>query len=140
MSDSEETKKAKAAAAKAAATARGRALREKAAATRTGKGLQGFVDFIRSQGVVGLAIGFVIGTQAKALVDQMSNSFVNPLLGLIVGSGDGLTSKTFDLTLSDKTATFTWGAFVYSLINFLIIAAIIYFTFRILRLDKLDKK
>ena len=138
--DSQDTRKAKAAAAKAAATARGNALREKAAQSGAGKGISGFIEFIRSQGVVGLAIGFIIGTQAKALVDQMSNSFVNPLLGLIVGSGDGLTSQVFSLTFGEKTATFSWGAFVYALINFFIIAAIIYFTFRLLRLDKLDKK
>jgi large conductance mechanosensitive channel len=139
LTDSAETKKAKAAAAKAAATARGNALREKAAKTGAGKGLAGFIEFFRKQGVVGLAIGFVVGTQARMLVDQFNSSFVNPILGLVVGTGDGLTAQTFDLTVGGKTATFTWGAFVYSLINFFTVALIIYFVFRLLRLDKLDK-
>jgi len=110
------------------------------AKTKTKQQFGGFVEFIRSQGVVGLAIGFIIGTQAKVLVDQLSSSFVNPLLGLLIGSGDNLSSAKFSLTLGDNTADFGWGAFVYALINFIIIAAIIYFTFKWLHLDKLDKK
>lgn len=106
---------------------------------RTRSELGGFVDFIRTQGVVGLAIGFVIGTQAKVLVDQLTMSFVNPLLGLIVGTGEGLNQKTFSLTFDGNTANFAWGAFLYALINFLVIAAIIYFTFKWLKLEKLDK-
>ena len=104
------------------------------------KEVNGFVDFIRTQGVVGLAIGFVMGTQAKLLIDQMSNSFINPILGLIVGSPDGLTGKLWHLNVAGRSATFGWGSFVYSVINFIIIAAVIYFTFRWLHLDKLDKK
>jgi large conductance mechanosensitive channel len=113
-------------------------LRQRARA-RTKDEFSGFVEFIRTQGVVGLAIGFVIGTQAKTLVDQLTASFVNPILGLIVGTSQGLSNKTFSLTIDGNTANFTWGAFVYALINFLVIAAIIYFTFRWLKLDKLDK-
>lgn len=140
MADSEETRKAKAAAAKAAATARGRALRDKAAKTGAGKGLAGFVEFFREQGIVGLAIGFIVGAQARILVDQFTNSFVNPLLGLVVGTGDGLSNQVFSLTFGDKTAEFAWGAFVYSFIQFLTVIAIIYVFFRVFRLDKLDKK
>lgn len=108
--------------------------------TKTKDHAVGFVEFIRTQGVVGLAIGFIIGAQAKILVDQLSTSFINPILGLIVGSSDGLTGKTFYIHIGERSATFTWGSFVFTLINFVIIAAIIYLTFRWLRLDKLDKK
>lgn len=107
---------------------------------KTRKEIGGFAEFIRTQGVVGLAIGFIIGTQAKVLVDQMSASFVNPLLGLLLGSGDNLTSLQFSLTLGKNTAEFRWGAFVFTLINFVITAAIVYFGFKWLRLNKLDKK
>jgi large conductance mechanosensitive channel len=100
----------------------------------------GFAEFLRTQGVVGLAIGFIIGTQAKVLVDQLSASFINPLLGLMIGGGENLTAEKFALTVGDNTAVFTWGQFVFVLINFIITAAIIYFTFKWLRLDKLDKK
>lgn len=99
-----------------------------------------FVEFIRTQGVVGLAIGFIMGAQAKLIVDQLSASFINPILGLIVGSPQGLTGKTWFVTVGSRSATFAWGAFVFAVINFIIIAAVIFFTFRWLHLDKLDKK
>jgi len=102
--------------------------------------MEGFVDFIRTQGIVGLAIGFVMGIQAKALVDQFTSSFINPLLGLLFNSSQPLSDKTIYIQINSRSATFGWGAFVYAVINFLIIAAVIYFTFKWLRLDKLDKK
>lgn len=110
------------------------------ARAKTHQQFSGFTEFLRTQGVVGLAIGFIIGTQAKALVDQLSASFVNPMIGLLLGSSNNLTSEKFSLTINENTAVFAWGAFVFVLINFVITAAIIYFTFRWLRLDKLDKK
>lgn len=102
--------------------------------------LEGFVEFIRKQGVVGLAIGFIMGIQAKALVDQFSSSFINPLLGLLFNSSQPLSDKTVYVQISTRSATFGWGAFAYAVINFIVIAAVIYFTFKWLRLDKLDKK
>lgn len=127
----EKAKAAKAAAAKAAATARKRA----AKTTESG-----FLVFIREQGVVGLAIGLVMGTQVKMVVDQLISSFVNPLVGLILpGQGD-LSQKKFTLTVGDKAAIFEWGQFVYVLISFLAVAAIIYYIIRGLKLDKIDKK
>ncbi len=133
--DSEATRAAKAAAAKAAATARLHAA-EKIPIPAP---INNFFDFIRQQGVVGLAIGLVMGTQVKVLVDQIVASFINPLLGLILpGQGD-LTRKTFSLTLNEKTANFTYGSFLNVLISFIAVAAVIYFIFKGLKLDKLDK-
>lgn len=104
------------------------------------KFLQGFTDFVREQGVVGLAVGLVLGTQIKTLVDQLVISFVNPLLGLILpGKGD-LTKKVFHVSFRGKGQDFQWGAFVAQLISFLVVAAIIYFAVKRLKLDRLDKK
>lgn len=102
--------------------------------------LQGFVDFIRQQGVVGIAVGLVLGTQIKALVDQFINSFANPLLGLLLpGKGD-LAKKTYVVALNGKMAVFPWGVFVAQLISFVMVAAIVYFIVKGLKLDRLDKK
>lgn len=102
--------------------------------------MAGFVEFLRTQGIVGLAIGFIMGVQSKALVDQFSQSFIDPLLGFILGGSETLSQETFTTTLGSRSATFGWGAFVYAAINFVFIAATVYFVFRWLRLDKLDKK
>jgi large conductance mechanosensitive channel len=137
--DSPATRKAKSAAAKAASTARERATR-RVAATREKRPLGGFMDFVREQGVIGLAIGLALGTQVKSLVDQIVASFINPLVGLVLpGQGD-LTKKTFALTVGEKTATFTYGAFLNMLISFIAVAAVIYFVVKGLNLDKIDKK
>jgi large-conductance mechanosensitive channel len=100
----------------------------------------GFVTFVREQGVIGLAIGLVLGTQVKTLVDQLLISFVNPLLGLLLPGGGNLVDKTYYMRLGAKGQDFLWGAFVAQLLSFLTVAAVIYFVFKGLRLDKLDKK
>ena len=46
------------------------------------KHLKGFMDFVREQGVVGLAIGLAVGTQAAILVKDMIKAIVDPIIGL----------------------------------------------------------
>lgn len=102
--------------------------------------LDGFMDFVRTQGVVGLAVGIVIGTQVKVLTDALVVSFINPIIGLVLpGSGD-LAQKTFTLTIGSKQAVFAYGAFIAVLISFLAIAAVVYYIIKLLKLDKIDKK
>jgi large conductance mechanosensitive channel protein len=104
------------------------------------KPLGGFVDFIREQGIVGLAIGFVIGAQSRTLVDQLVASFISPLLGLLLPGAGKLSERTFSVTLGGQTENFAWGSFLFELITFTIIAAVIYVVFIGLKLNKLDKK
>lgn len=102
--------------------------------------LSGFADFVREQGVMGLAIGFVLGTQTKTLVDQIVASFINPLLGLVLPGTGALSVRTFSLTMGGQTADFRYGAFLFQLITFVLVAAVVYFVFKALKLDRLDKK
>lgn len=102
--------------------------------------VSGFMSFVREQGVVGLAVGLVLGTQVKMLVDQLVASFISPIVGLILPGEGTLVEKTFSLSLGAKTADFTYGAFLSVLISFLAVAAVVYFIVKGLRLDKLDKK
>lgn len=102
--------------------------------------LQGFTDFVREQGVVGLAIGFILGTQIKTLVDQLVSSFINPLMGMALPGQGNLADKAFHLSIGGKSADFTYGAFLFQLISFIIVAAIVYTAVRKLKMDKLDKK
>ncbi|HYH75376.1 MAG TPA: MscL family protein, partial [Candidatus Saccharimonadales bacterium] len=104
------------------------------------KQVQGFVDFLREQSVVGLAIGLVLGTQVKAVVDQMIASFFNPLIGLLLPGRGSLDEKLFKVHLFGKTGEFEWGKFASTMITFIIVAAVVYYVFKGLGLDKLDKK
>lgn len=100
------------------------------------KKIQGFIDFIREQGVVGLAIGFILGGSVTVLVKSLIDDIINPSLGLLLGK-----AKDFnDYAVHIGNATIRWGSFVNNLINFVIIALVVYAGFKILRLDRLQKK
>lgn len=129
-----------------AAKTRAAAVRKRTAAARAkardaGKGhANGFVDFIRTQGVIGLAIGLAIGTAAGVTVKALVEGFINPIVQFIVGSPTALAAATWHVELWGRTADFKWGAFVSSLITLLATALVIYFVVHFMKLDRLDKK
>ncbi len=98
----------------------------------------GFVSFLREHAIVGLAVGFAIATQLQAVVKQLIASFINPLYGLLF-NGQQLSTLTVTLHWHGRQEQFGWGQFVYTLIDFLFVLAIIYFAIRTLHLDELDK-
>ncbi len=104
------------------------------------KWMQGFLDFIRHQGVVGLSVGLVIGIASKSLVDSLVNDIFNPIIGLVGGSG-GLDSRYVCLknVAGQCTNKLAYGALINSLLSFIIIVAAVYFVIKGLKLDKLDK-
>lgn len=91
----------------------------------------GFVDFIRERGVMGLAIGFILGASVQRVVTAFVNDIVNPLVGVFMGSADGFKSFT--------VGPFLVGDFIAALADFLILAAVVYVVFKGLRLNRLDK-
>ena len=95
----------------------------------------GFLEFIREQGVVGLAVGFILGGSIRTVVDSIVNDLINPLLGLILGTVD-FSNAVWQI----GSAQVAWGNFVATLINFTIVAMVVYFGVKGLRLEKLDKK
>lgn len=104
--------------------------------------LQGFVDFIREQGVIGLAIGLVLGVASKSVVDSIVSNIFNPIVGLIGGGGGQLGSRYVCLKHVGASCTnkLGYGQVISDLISFLTVVALVYFIFKILRLERLDKK
>jgi large conductance mechanosensitive channel len=100
----------------------------------------GFVDFIREQGVVGLAVGLAIGTAAGDTVSKLVKGFIDPIVQFIVGSQAALSSAVWHVELFGRRADFAWGAFVSSAIALLATALVIYWIVHVLKLNKLDKK
>ncbi|GBF05978.1 large conductance mechanosensitive channel protein [Deinococcus aerius] len=84
--------------------------------------LRGFREFILRGNVVDLAVGVVIGAAFTTVVNAFSNGFINPLIKAITGGG-ARVGGTFTL----NGAVFDYGAFITAIINFLIVAAILYF-------------
>lgn len=112
---------------------------ESAVAAQARKQVSGFGDFLRDQGVVGIGIGLVFGIQIKAVVDVIMSSFINPITTLLPGS-TSLAERASTWEIVGKKAAIGWGAIVYSLITFVIVAAIIYATYKGLKLDKFKKQ
>jgi large conductance mechanosensitive channel len=132
-SSAAEAKRAAASAKVAAATAR--------AASVAGRSA-GFMNFIREQGVVGLAVGLAIGSAAGASVKTIVDQLISPLVALLT---QGVNLNSLKWVLHEKTATHAevaigWGAVVSSLITLLATALIVYLVIHLARLDRLDKK
>ena len=107
------------------------------------KQLKNFMQFVREQGVVGLAVGLAIGTQAGKAVESIVTGLINPLVGFIVG-GSNLADFKWEIVKrsgdSGRQLTIYWGSVVDGLIKLIAVAAVIYFVIHGLKLDKLDKK
>lgn len=99
--------------------------------------VSGFVMFLREHAIVGLAVGFAIATQVQALVKQLITSFVDPLYGLLFSQK--LSDKAVTLHWHDRSQSFAWGAFAYTLLDFLFVIGVIYAIIKIFNLDKWDK-
>lgn len=116
------------------------------------KPVSGFMDFVREQSIVGLAIGLAIGTQANATVKALVDGFITPIVGFVVGSQDGLLLATWNvvgvdtaqtdfwITLGKRLLVFKWGMVLSSIITLTAVLAVIFFVVKGLKLDKLDKK
>jgi large conductance mechanosensitive channel len=97
--------------------------------------MTGFLDFIREQGVVGLAVGFILGGAVSKVVTGLVEDVINPLVGLALGSAEGLK----EASVMVGSAKVLYGALISTAIDFLIVALVVYFGVKLMGLDKLDK-
>jgi len=98
--------------------------------------MSGFVEFIRKQGVVGLAVGFILGGAVSKLVSALVTDIINPILSLILGKVGGLEQAVLNI----GSVKILWGDFISVFVDFLVIAFVVYFGIKLLKLDKLDRK
>lgn len=95
-----------------------------------------FINFIRKQGVIGLAIGFILGGAVSKLVSALVNDIINPIVGLLLGKLGALSSYVLEI----GAVKILWGDFISALVDFIIIALVVYLGFKFLKLDQLEKK
>ena len=98
--------------------------------------MKGFVDFIREQGVVGLAVGFILGGAVSKVVTAVITDIINPILGIVLGMAGDLKTASFGI----GSARVMYGDLISVLIDFTVIALVVYFGVKIIGLDRLDKK
>jgi large conductance mechanosensitive channel len=81
-----------------------------------------FKEFILRGNVVELAVAVIIGAAFTAVVTSLVTNIFTPLIAAIFGKPD-----FSDLSFTINKSTFTYGAFINSLISFLLIAVVVFF-------------
>ncbi|HZT35989.1 MAG TPA: large conductance mechanosensitive channel protein MscL [Nitrososphaera sp.] len=92
-----------------------------------------FIDFLKTFGVIGLAIAFVIGAAASKLVTAFVTDIITPIVGLALPSGD-LKTLSYNVTnsVTGVTTKFSYGDLIANIIDFLIIAFIVFLMYKAL--------
>ena len=96
--------------------------------------MKGFIEFIRERGVVGFAVGFILGGAVTKLVSSFVDDIINPMLGV----GLGFTKELNREYIQIGQAKIAWGNFTANLIDFIILAVVVYSIFKVLKMEKLD--
>lgn len=91
--------------------------------------IKGFKEFILRGNVIDLAVAVVIGAAFTAIVNALVQGLINPLIGFLFQVGDLSDLNVTVPTLSGGTSTFEFGAILVAIINFVAVAAIVYFVF-----------
>ncbi len=98
--------------------------------------LSDFTTFLREQGVIGLSIAVVLGAAVTKLVGALVSDLINPIIGVLVGAAGDLAS----MTLKIGPINILWGHFLATMIDFTIVASVVYTLVKVLKLDRIDKK
>lgn len=85
-----------------------------------------FKEFISRGNMMDLAVGVIIGAAFTAIVNSLVKDLINPLIGLFIGKID-LSNLKFTI----GKATFKYGSFLNAVINFLIIALVVFFLIKL---------
>lgn len=96
-----------------------------------------FRDFIAKGNVMDLAVGIIIGAAFTAIVSSLVADLINPIIGLIIGGvdftnmfvvlkGDVPAGVGLQAARDAGAAVFAYGAFITAVINFLIIAFVVF--------------
>ena len=97
--------------------------------------LNEFKEFISKGNVMDLAVGIIIGAAFTAIVNSLVGDLINPIIGLILG-GVNFSDMFLDLSGTNpaslaaakdsSAAVFAYGAFITAIINFVIIAFVVF--------------
>ncbi len=103
--------------------------------------LKEFKGFIAKGNVMDMAVGIIIGAAFTAIVKSMVGDLINPIVGLFLGgvdftnlyfvlSGEVAAGASLDAAREAGAAVFAYGAFIMAVINFLIIAFVVFMLVR----------
>ena len=92
--------------------------------------MKGFRDFVLRGNVVDLAVAVVIGTAFTAIVTAIVVNVINPLIAALFNADSLKNAFVVHLpTTAGATSDLRFGAVLGAIINFVIVAAVVYFAF-----------
>lgn len=109
--------------------------------------LKEFKKFALRGNMIDLAVGMIIGSAFTGIVNSMVNDLVMPVLSLFTGKVDfsnwfialdGKSYETLEAAQMAGAATFNYGLFLSNVLNFLIMALVVFFFVK--GMNKLRKK
>ena len=103
--------------------------------------LSEFKDFIAKGNVMDMAVGIIIGAAFTAIVSSLVADLINPIIGLVIGgvdftnmyivlSGEVPEGASLEAAREGGAAVFAIGSFIMAIINFLIIAFVVFMLVR----------
>ncbi|MCP5038687.1 MAG: large conductance mechanosensitive channel protein MscL [Rhodobacteraceae bacterium] len=109
--------------------------------------LKEFKDFIAKGNVMDMAVGIIIGAAFTAIVKSMVADLINPIIGLFMGGvdftnrfvvlgGGDATYASLEAAREAGAGAFAYGAFIMAVINFLIIAFVVFMLVRMVNKAK----
>jgi large conductance mechanosensitive channel len=84
-----------------------------------------FADFIKKGNVIDLAVAVIIGGAFGAIISSLVDDIIMPLIGILLG---GLDFTALSAQVGD--ASVAYGNFIQSVVNFLLIALVIFLAIR----------
>jgi large conductance mechanosensitive channel len=99
--------------------------------------IQEFKDFIAKGNVMDMAVGIIIGAAFTAIVASLVGDLINPIIGLFLGgvdftnnyavlSGEVADGASLEAARETGASVFAYGSFIMAIINFLIIAWVVF--------------
>ena len=94
-----------------------------------------FKDFIAKGNVMDMAVGIIIGAAFTAIVTSLVGDLINPIISLFMGGIDFASQYTLlgegefaSMAAAEEAgaAVFAWGRFIMAIINFFIIAFVVF--------------
>ena len=96
-----------------------------------------FKDFIAKGNVMDMAVGIIIGAAFTAIVTSLVGDLINPIIGLVSGGvdftnnyavlgGEVPAGASLEVAREAGASVFAYGSFIMAVINFLIIAFVVF--------------
>lgn len=92
---------------------------------------QEFKKFIARGNVMDMAVGVIMGSAFTAIVNSLVNDMFMPVISLLTGGLD-FSSMKIPLGQGEEAAAFQYGSFIAAVINFLLIAIVVFFVVKLM--------